>query len=205
MGSDDSRAERDASKSLADEVRHLRGQIHKSVSIETVVVVGAAAKQIAARATAAQAELIVMGRGGGRALRDAFLGSTAERVIRQARRPVLVVRLAPRAGYKRPALALDLDRAAHEVVRLMLRLLPPPRPAVEVIHALDVPYGGLIYPSFSEDEAEDRKLELRSSATRELTKLLAAALAKADLRPEDRPFWKTHVRIGSPRIVVERH
>ena len=197
-------AERDASKALAEEVRHLRGQIHKKIRIEPVVVVGAAAKQIAARATAVQAELIVMGRGGGRALRDAFLGSTAERVIRQARRPVLMVRLAPRAAYRRPALALDLDQAAHEVVRLMLLLLPPPRRPVDVIHALDVPYQGLIYPSLSEDDAEARKYELRSNAAHELTKLLATALARADVRPEDRPFWKTHVRVGSPRIVVEK-
>jgi nucleotide-binding universal stress UspA family protein len=85
-----------------------------------------------------------------------------------------------------------------------LRVLPPPRPRVEVIHALDVPYLNLVYPSLSEDEAEDRKDQLRSQATQELATLLATALAKAGVRPADRPFWKTHVTCGSPRLVVEK-
>ena len=198
------RAERDANKALASEVRHLRKHLPKKVRIDALVKVGAAAKVIAESAAEVQAELIVMGRGGGRALRDAFLGSTAERVVRQARLPVLVVRLAPRAAYRSPALALDLDEAAHEVVRLMLRVLPPPRPRVEVIHAFDIPYRGLIYPSLSADDAEEWKAELRAKATRELAKLLVAALAKANVRPEDGPSWKTHVQYGSPRTVVDK-
>ncbi|HEY6559572.1 MAG TPA: universal stress protein [Polyangiaceae bacterium] len=197
-------AERDANKALADEARHLRKQVGKKVIIEPLVKLGAAAKEIAACATALKAELIVMGRGRGRALRDTFLGSTAERVVRNAQLPVLVVRLAPRTAYSRPALALDLDQAAHEVVRFMLLVLPLPRPRVEVIHAFDDPHGGLVYPSLSEDAADERQAELRSDATRELTKLLTRALAKAHVRPEDVPVWKTHVRYGSPRIVVER-
>lgn len=197
------RAERDASKALADEARHLRKQIHEKIRIEPLVRLGAAAKEIAACATEVRAELIVMGRGAGRPLRDAFLGSTAERVIRQARLPVLVVRLAPRRAYGRPALALDLDPTALEVVRLMLLVLPPPRPRVDVIHAFDVPYRGMIYPSLSDEEAE-RKDGVRSSATHELATLLATALAKAGVREQDRPFWKTHVRYGSPRMVVEK-
>jgi nucleotide-binding universal stress UspA family protein len=198
------RAVRDATKALVDEVRHLRQSIHKNIRIEPSVKVGAAAKEIAALASKEQVELIVMGRGGGRVLRDAFLGSTAERVIRQAKRPVLVVRLAARTAYGRPALALALDQAAHEVVRLLLRVLPRPRPRVEVIHAYDVPYRGMIYPSLSEDDAEERKDELRSHATRELAKVLTTALAEADVRPHDRPHWAIHVRCGSPRVIVEK-
>lgn len=202
--SEQRRAEREASKALADEVRHLRKQIHEKVRVDSLVTVGTAAKEIAALATKQQAELVVMGRGGGRALRDAFLGSTAERVIRQAPVPVLVVRLAARAAYRRPALALELDQAAHEVIRLLLFVLPPPRPPVEVIHAFSSPYRGMAYASLSDDEAEEKKAELRSNATQALATLLTQALAKADVEPDDRPVWKTHVRYGSPRVVVDR-
>jgi nucleotide-binding universal stress UspA family protein len=198
------RAERDANKTLAEEVRHLRKQVHKKISIESVLKVGAAAAEIAAHATRISAELIVAGRCGRSALRDVFLGSTAERIVRQAQLPVLVVRLAPRATYERPALALDLDEAAEDAVRVMLRALPPPRPRVDVIHAFSVPYHGLVYPSLSEDEAEERKDELGSHAARELSKRLATAVAKAGVRPEAAPYWKTHVRYGSPRMVVQK-
>ncbi len=198
------RAERDAQKTLAEEVRHLRKQIHKKVSVTSLVRVGAPAKEIAECASRVQAELIVMGRGGGRALRDTFLGSTAERVVRQTQRPVLVVRLPARGCYERPALALDLDHAAHEVVRLMLLVLPPPRPRVEVIHAFGTPYQGIVYPSLLEDEAEERKDDLRVEATRALTKLLSTSLAHANVPPEQAPRFRCHVRHGSPRLVVEK-
>lgn len=197
-------AERDASKALAGEVRHLQKSLPKSVCIQPLVKVGVAVTEISACAQKVKAELIVMGRGGGRVLREAFLGSTAERVVRQARLPVLVVRLAPRHAYGRPAVALDFDRAAHEVVRLLLLVLPPPRPRVSVIHAYDFPYGGLVYPSLAEEEADGEKSELQLEATEKLTRLLAAALAKAKVPPEDAPRWKTHVRYGSPHVVVEK-
>ena len=204
VGVEQRKAARDAEKTLADEVRHLRGRLRKDIRIASLVTVGAAAKEIARAAAAAKAELIVMGRGGGRALRDAFLGSTAERVVRQAQKPVLVARLPARAPYRRPALALDLDEAAAEVVRLMVRVLPAPRPQVEVIHAFQIPYQGMIYPSLSEDEADERKDELRAAAGRELAELLLKTLSKANVPPRDRPFLRTHVQFGPPRLVVEK-
>ena len=197
-------AERDAAKALVGEARHLRKSLPKHASIESLVKAGAAAKEIGACAIQSKAELIVMGRGSGRALRDAFLGSTAERVVRQAGLPVLVVRLSARTAYGRPALALDRDQAAHEVVRLMLRVLPPPRPRVAVIHAYEIPYGGLIYPSLAGDEGSEMKDELDLKATQSLAKLLTSALAKANVSRDDAPLWKTHVRYGSPRLVVKK-
>lgn len=193
-------AARDASKALAEEVRHLRKSLPKNVSIEPEVRLGAAAKEIGACATKVKAELIVMGRGGGRVLRDAFLGSTAERVIRQARLPVLVVRLPPRTTYRRPALALDLDLAAHGIIRLMFLVLSSPRRRVAVIHAFHIPYLGLYYPSHTEDEIEETKDELHLRAT--LARLLAAALADANVPPEYAPSWEIHVRRGAPRSIV---
>ncbi len=197
-------AEHDATRALAVEIRHLRKQLPRKVSIEPRVRVGAAAKEIAAQAAEVGAELILMGRGGGRVVREAFLGSTAERVVRQTQLPVLVVRLAARAAYRRPALALDLDEAAHEAIRLLLRVLPPPRPRVEVIHAFDAPYHGLTYPTLPEHETEARKHELRSQATQAVALRLATAMAKEGVRPEEGPTWRTHVRYGSARTVVEK-
>jgi nucleotide-binding universal stress UspA family protein len=197
-------AERDARNALEREVRHLSRSLPRSVSIEAIVKNGAAFKEIAAVASSVKAELIVMGRGGGRALRDVFLGSTAERVIRRGQLPVLVVRLPPRAPYCRPALALDLDQAAHEVLGLLLRLIQPPRPAVTVIHAFEAAYGGLVYPSLSRDEAEERDEELQHDASQALARLLAIALERAQVAPSDAPRWKTHVRYGSPRSVIEK-
>lgn len=84
-------AKRDADRALADEKRHLRKSLPGNARIEPLVKRGGVATEIGACATRAKAQLIVMGRGGRRALREAFLGSTAERVIRKSRLPVLVV------------------------------------------------------------------------------------------------------------------
>jgi nucleotide-binding universal stress UspA family protein len=196
-------AERDAHRALAQEARYLRMSLPRSVSILPLVKLGSIAKEIAACAAKLEADLVVMGRGPGKTLRDALLGSTAERVMRQARLPVLVVRLAPRAFYRRPSVALDLEQTADEVVRRMLLVLPPPRPRVMVIHAHDVPYGKLIYPSLPIDQAQQMEEEFRLKATHALGRLLSTSLARAGVRSEDAPSWKTHVRHGSPRSVVE--
>ncbi|MCC6623920.1 MAG: universal stress protein [Deltaproteobacteria bacterium] len=197
-------AARDALKALAGEARELRAALPQGVVVEELVEIGGAAGAIAARAHATGAELIVMGRGGRRALRDALLGSTAERVVRQARLPVLVVRLRPRHAYRRPALALDLDEAAHAALAMLLRTVPAPRPPVAVIHAFDDPYRRLAYPSLAEREGAARRIELQVEATRGVTRLLDAALARAGVPPEGAPRWKLHVRHGSARLVIEK-
>lgn len=197
-------AERDAGRALAESARHLRKSLPRSVRIEPLVKRGGAATEIGACATRAKAQLIVMGRGGRRALREAFLGTTAERVIRNARLPVLVVGRASRAAYRRPALALDFDRAAHGVVRLMLVLFPPPRPQVAVIHAFGVPYRSLMSSSLSDEKIVETEHAFEQRATRELADLLAAALSKTNVPPGDAPSWRVLARYGSPRAVVDK-
>jgi nucleotide-binding universal stress UspA family protein len=198
------RAERDARKMLTDEARHLAKSLPESARIDPMVKVGAAAAEIAACASSVKAELIVMGRGSSRVIRDAFLGSTAERVIRRGQLPVLAVRLAPRAAYSRPAVALSLDQAAPDVLALMLRLIPPPRPRVAVIHAVETPYQSIIYPSLSEEDAEEWRGEIEEEATRRIAELTAAALARANVWPGDAPHWKPHIQCDSARLVIRR-
>ena len=196
--------ERDAIRALADELRHPRKALPGNVTIEPLVKRGATAETIGSCATRMKAELVVMGRGSGRPLRDDFIGSTAERVIRQAKIPVLVVRLAPRLPYGRPSIAIALDEAAYEAVAVLLRVLPTPRPAVTVIHAFDAPYRSHFYPSLSETAADERRNELQLKAASEISGLLRNALARAKVLPSNAPAWKAHIRFGSPRIVVER-
>jgi nucleotide-binding universal stress UspA family protein len=195
-------AKSDAARALAAEALHLRARVRPDVRIETRVAVGAAPKTIGAAATSIQADLIVTGRGSGRIL-DALLGSTAERVIRQSRRPVLVVQGAARHQYCRPSLALDLDHAAPRVVATMLRVVPPPRPPILVIHAYDDPYHTLSYPSLSETAGE-RKAELRQQASQALARVRDKALNEAKVSAQDAPRWKTLIQYGSPRLLIER-
>jgi nucleotide-binding universal stress UspA family protein len=199
--SEQRKAERDAARAVADEVRLLRKGLPQSMTVASLVKVGATAKTISVCTTQLKAQLVVMSRGSGR-LRDEFIGSTAERVIRQARVPVLVVRLAARTPYRRPAIAIAQDEAAYEAVAALLRMWPASMPPVSIIHAFDSPYRTFIYPTLADDA--QRMDELHADATREIAKLLTKALARAGVLPENAPPWKPHIRFGPPRIVVEK-
>jgi len=196
----------DARKALADEARSLRRKLPKRAAVRLDVRAGMPAEVIGRLAKATGAELIVMGRGGARGLHDQVLGSTAERTVRRSRFPVLVVRRAARARYHRPLLAIGLDDAARRVIAAALRILPGPRPVMSVVHAYDIPFYGVIYPSLSAREAMESRERFRLQATRDLNRLLADALAQAGeaITVNKDPGWRTHVRHGWPRTVIER-
>lgn len=199
-----SRAENDARKALEVVAKRIAPELPKGVSVRSVVKVGSCAAQIAKQALSLKAELLVMGRGRRRALHDAFLGSTAERVIREGQIPVLVVRLAARRPYRHPLLALDIDQAAHDVLALTLRVIPPPRPRISVVHAFEAPLEDLIYSSLTPEQFQEYRKHYRVKALREIAQMLATALAQAKMPRPEEVSWKSYVGHGSPRIVVPK-
>ena len=197
------RAESDAQQALGLAASQLVPRLPAGVRVVTRVTVGAAAAEIARLARLRKAELIVMGRGGGSTLRDIFLGSTAERVIRAGPLPVLVVRLRPHGAYQCPLLALDMDEAAPEVLPLALRVLPSPRPLAGLIHAYEIPSHGLIYPSLAPEQSQEHRRQSQQKALHELTRLAATALAEEKAAPGEFS-WKAHIHHGSPRTVIPK-
>ncbi|HEY8924240.1 MAG TPA: universal stress protein [Polyangia bacterium] len=196
-------AEKDARAALVGEALHMSKALGPRIVVEHEVTSGAPASEIARHAARVKADLITMGRGAGRPMRDAFLGSTAERVIRQGRRPVLVVRLPARAPYRRPTLGLDLDEAAGAVLDILLRVIPPPRPRVAVVHAHDAPYLSMAHASLSKDEIEDEERRHRPAVTARLRQLIARTRPAARGGVHDEPELETHVRFGDPRGVLK--
>lgn len=73
------------------------------------------------------ADLIVLGAHGSHALRDLFLGSTAEKVVRKGDRPVLVVKKPTLAPYRRVLVATDFSAAARQALLIALPLAPEAR------------------------------------------------------------------------------
>lgn len=200
------RAETDAKKTLADEALHLAKSLPASVCIEQVLLRGAAATEIARCSAETGAEMIVMGRGGAHALREAFLGSTAERVMRKTKLPVLVVRNAPHVEYERPALALDEDGAAGVALAQMMRIIRGRKLNVTVIHAFDIPYQRLISPALVDDDGSDDAYagQFRPQAAQKIGAVLTAALAAANIAPVDAPVFTNQVRPGAPRFVIAK-
>ena len=86
------------------------------------------------------ADLLVLGARGTSPLRDAILGTTAERLLGKCSRPMLIVKRRPARRYERVLVALDFSRASENALRATLRLVP--QAMLIAVHAYDVPFEG---------------------------------------------------------------
>lgn len=141
------------------------------------------------------AELIVIGRHGRRPVRDMFIGTTAERVIRLGDVAVLAVNGKPTHPYRRPLIATDLGDTAPRVFALALRVLGPTVTAAHVVHVFHVPFEGFVTPMSAAREHSEYRRSFHERAKAGMAKLLA--------RYEDTGIhWKAMVRAGDPRSVI---
>lgn len=141
------------------------------------------------------AELIVLGRHGRRPVRDMFIGTTAERVIRKGDAPVLAVNLRPTRPYRRPLIATDLEDTAPSVFALALSVLGPTVKSAHVVHAFNVPFEGFINPTFAAREKSEYRRSFHDTAKAGMSKLLA--------RYEDTGVrWRATIRAGDGRSLI---
>ncbi len=105
----------------------------------TSILEGDVAPALALRARHSRTELVVLGRHGTRSWREAVLGTTAHRVIRDGSTSTLIV--APRAigAYRRPLVAVDFSPSSTLALELSARISAPGTPicVVHVISPLD--------------------------------------------------------------------
>lgn len=129
------------------------------------------------------ADLVVLGAMGEHPAREFFLGSTAERVVREAATPVLVVRNEVREPYSRVLVALDLSVHGPTVAQLAYDIIPTAR--LSLVHAFEVPFEGkLHFAGVSEDEIHRYRQEERQRALSTLQALAADLKTQPDIRVE---------------------
>lgn len=83
------------------------------------------------------ADLIVIGPGHYHSLGEKVLGSTADRIVRTASAPVLVVRNRSAAPYRRVAAAVDFSPQSAAAAKSARQLAPAAR--FELVHAFSIP------------------------------------------------------------------
>lgn len=188
----------EAASLLSSELRHAR---RADVEVRTALEQGRAWRELARVGDERHADLLVTGRRGERGLRDSLLGSVADRLVRTAGRPVLLVSAAPRRPYRHPAAAADLeDGPIAPVLSWALRLAEPLAQPLELVHAFDVPYGGLLRRTgITEAELREHRAEFRERSREALAAGVRAAAARVGVAPgEIAPI----VRPGDPRRAI---
>ncbi|HET8746969.1 MAG TPA: universal stress protein [Ramlibacter sp.] len=87
-----------------------------------------------------QADVLVLGARGSHALRELALGTTADRLLRTATRPLLVVRQPPAGPYARVLVLADLEPPSAAALAFAARLAPAA--SLRLLHAVDLPFEG---------------------------------------------------------------
>lgn len=153
----------------------------KAANIRTIVAEGEAASAISAIAQREQCDLIVTGFGHDATLGRIFLGSTVDRLVRETRIPILVVRERTVGAYTRVLATTDASEESLEALRVASALFPAA--ALTLFHAFDYPYSSLIADrDFSHEtglkEAELNQLLLNGSFQRGAFKQVVQTIAR---------------------------
>ncbi len=167
----------------------------RDIKVSSELCQGQAYVEIIRHARSAAADLVVLGRHGRRPVRDMFIGSTAERVIRSGDLPVLVVSRKATRSYRRLLLAVDLEDTCRSVVGVALRAVGPEVASATMVHAYQVPFEGFMTPGARTGEMTDLRKEYRQTAASGLARL-QASLDDLGVR------WQTVIARGDPSTAI---
>lgn len=142
------------------------------------VATGAVSATLAHRADERAADLLVLGARGEGFMRHLLLGSTAERMLGRATRPMLIVKQAAHRPYRSVLVAVDFSSSSLEAVRLARAVAP--KASVTVLHAFEVPFEGQLRFGGVEPEIID---SYRIAARQEAMHALHALCDEAGLPP----------------------
>lgn len=164
-------ARRQAAEELARECIRVEQRIGaagiRGSTVTTTLLRGEPYVELIRHARELEPDLTVLGCKGAGARPKKVLGRTADRVARMAEIPVLVVRLAAEAIYRRPLVALPLDPSARRLVRLVEGIVDPAALPLPAVRAYNVPFPGLIGAGTDRAPSAHHK-EARAQAAAEL-------------------------------------
>lgn len=122
-------------------------------------------------AASATADLVVLGARGWNPVRDALLGTTAERLLRKSPRPVLVTKRPPTGTYRRVLIPVDFSPCSAAALEMALRTVP--KASIVIAHAFEVPFESkLRQAGVTEDEFQEYRIQARQQALNDIDLLI---------------------------------
>ena len=162
------------------------------------VVLGDPFDRIAKVARNIGADLIVMGAHRRQILKNIFVGTSIERVIRENVAPVLMVNSEGTGPYQRALVAVDLSEQSAHALQVARALHILHRAQVVVVHAFDVVAASkLAFAGVAADRVESHRHEAAAIARSELVQFLA------DLELGNEPYDIRVKEGGAARVILE--
>ncbi len=174
-------------------------QAARHVAVRPLHASGIVADEIAREADARGAALLVLGARGAGLLRRLVLGSTSERLLRRATRPLLLVRQAPHEPYRRVLVALDFSPWSQSSIVLARRVAPHAQ--LVLFNAFQAPFQEkLQFAGVDAATIEHYRRRARADATQRVHALAQACGLKPGV-------WEACIDEGeaSQRIVEREH
>jgi nucleotide-binding universal stress UspA family protein len=139
-----------------------------------IIRTGSPSGAILEAATQTKADLIVLGLHRIDPLRDLFIGTTAERIIRHAAVPVLMVKDKPAGPYRKIVVTTDFSPSSSHALLAAFDLAPGAQ--FTLLHIFETPFPGLIRLSEAEVEAyrKERDAEAAGQVKSDLEQFLSA-------------------------------
>ncbi|WP_426753662.1 universal stress protein [Myxococcus sp. Y35] len=181
---------------VAERLRKALRTAGSSATVETHISRGKPVDALLRRADAFGAELILLGRHGAKPLRNMFLGSTAENVIRRGHLPVLIANRQATGPYLRPVAAVDADATSRNVTGFVPTLMTPGS-ELTLVHAYDVPLEYAVFPGLPSKERTQYQKTFKAAAERKLSAL------RRELDARGVPHQLVMENGGSRSIVLE--
>jgi nucleotide-binding universal stress UspA family protein len=150
------------------------------LTVHTHALEGATVDTVWARAEALDAGLVVIGRRGSTPLHHLVIGTTAERLLRKAPRPLLVVQNDTLQSYQRVLLPLDFSPWSAEAIALTRRLAPQAH--LVLLHSFSIPFEEKLRFAGVDDATLDH---YRERARRDARDHLEALVDRHSLQPDE--------------------
>lgn len=109
-----------------------------ALTIQTAVVDGHPVQHISNTVNEWQADLLVIGARGDNPLHHLLIGTTAERLLSKARKPLLVVREEPEEAYQRVLVPLDFSVWSESAITLARTVAPGAH--LVLMHSFSIPF-----------------------------------------------------------------
>jgi universal stress protein E len=187
---------REAERILAEQISaidELRG-----ARCRPMVIAGDPFDGILQTAGSIKADLIVMGAHRKQLLRDIFVGTTIERVIRTGPSPVLMVNREVDQPYRTALAAVHLSEPSVNAIRTGKALGLPGGARLALVHAfLPLAKGQMFYAGLSQDTIDGYVADERLRASKELTAFLKA-------NGIDDRGRSLHIEEGAPSEVISK-